>query len=556
VCKSWQDFVFDGQLWANMDLCAFLQLPIVLLKRLSDKSGAFVKRLGLTGHTRLDSSSLADVINNLSPMPMLYPLHTNITSVSLRGCIGINSDVLDFLLRLTPSLQHLDLKGSKAASNYICRIIGENCPHLVSLDLSQCSKVDGNGLVRLASYFRERSEPPALKSLKMTGMRYVTDDTLFSLGRAFPNLEVLDLSYVRSLHNSALDAFVSLDDDDDDDDDDDKGSIPSVLLSARQLGRDGGQYRRRVTRLRHLNLSFCLLLSDIGVSNLAHSMPCLEFLELAGIGPDLADEGLVRLLETTPLIRRLDLEDAGISDRVLVALTPPEPAQTTPTTLLRGNSSSNKDKDEPPHAGRALEQLTISSVTGEITDETISVLIQRCSRLRVLEADGTPMSGTVLREFVRTMRRRKVRNARVVAVDCRMVGESVVQDMLHMEIARPRLGWRAYGARALAYIDGKDKEDRECLALRGYDECDEARVVVKSFYAWQALDRVQLAREKAERRSGRARRFEGGVEAQDGAAGRMRWWRPSGRSARRPGTTLTPPHIFDTNNDRDGCIIM
>lgn len=50
-------------------------------------------------------------------------------------------------------------------------------------------------------------------------------------------------------------------------------------------------------------------------------MPRLELLELAGIGTAMKDEGLVRLLGTKPLSRKLDLEDnEEITDAVLSAL--------------------------------------------------------------------------------------------------------------------------------------------------------------------------------------------------------------------------------------------
>jgi len=52
-------------------------------------------------------------------------------------------------------------------------------------------------------------------------------------------------------------------------------------------------------------------------------MPQLEFLELGRVGGDLKDDGIVRLLETLPNLRKLDLEDANeITDDVLRAITP------------------------------------------------------------------------------------------------------------------------------------------------------------------------------------------------------------------------------------------
>ena len=91
--------------------------------------------------------------------------------------------------------------------------------------------------------------------------------------------------------------------------------------------------------------------------------------------------------------------------------------------------------------GHALEHLVIS-YAGNVTNQALLNLIRNCTSLRVLEADNTRMTGLVLREFVQTMRARKTPDARVVAVDCRSVGEQVVKELAPQ--TRPRLGWRSW----------------------------------------------------------------------------------------------------------------
>jgi F-box/leucine-rich repeat protein 2/20 len=97
--------------------------------------------------------------------------------------------------------------------------------------------------------------------------------------------------------------------------------LNTVSLTAGKAGRnpnDNRRYRRRITRLRHLSLSSRTLLTDIACSHLAYAMPQLFFLELGRVGGDLKDDGIVRLLETLPNLRKLDLEDAiEITDSVL-----------------------------------------------------------------------------------------------------------------------------------------------------------------------------------------------------------------------------------------------
>jgi F-box/leucine-rich repeat protein 2/20 len=399
--------------------------------------------------------------------------------------------------------------------------------------------MDGSGIFSLASAAISRGERLLLKELRLSGLKSINDAIMATLGRAAPYLEILDLSYVRQLHNTALEAFVSCD-----------GDVPpgveTILLTSREAGRDPGSssnYRRRITRLRHLCLSSCVLLTDIACSNLAYTMPRLEFLEMAGIGAELKDEGLIRLLNTTRFIRKLDLEDASeITDGLIAAITPSleiDPLLPSPT-----------QEPPEPQTGHALEHLTISFATN-ISDNALLSLIRGCPRLRVLEADNTHMSGSVLKEFVRWARERGIADAGIVAIDCRGISETLVKDIA--PLTRPRLGWRSYHARKLKYLDGRDKEELKV----GQDECDETKVVLKSFFSWQTVDAVKAAREKRRKSSSRraANDSNGSVtDSEDllGTTGRARWWSPG--SGRRVSGGNSPT-MLDTNSN-EGCRIM
>jgi F-box/leucine-rich repeat protein 2/20 len=259
----------------------------------------------------------------------------------------------------------------------------------------------------------------------------------------------------------------------------------------------------------------------------------LEYLELAGIGSSLEDDGLIRLLNTTPLLKRLDLEDASsITDAILATLTPVPP------------EDEADDAPLPPES--PLEHLVISGAL-EVSDDALLALIRGCARLRVLEADNTRMGPVVLKSFVRTARRRARTDAKIVAIDCRGFGETLLKDLaLH---TRPRLGWRAFGARALGYLDARDGSVEDFKL--GQDECDPGRVVVKTFYGWQTVDAVQAGREK--RRKAKTRRAAnesaGSSDMDDGVGRGTRWWSPGGR---RSGAS-SPPAVPESN---EGCTIM
>ncbi|OSD03353.1 RNI-like protein [Trametes coccinea BRFM310] len=536
VSKAWQSLVYDGQLWISLP-----RLPPSVLARLSKSAGGFVKQLRLAGMTTLTPDVLTDMTEGFC-VDVVHPgclPHTRITTIDLQGCSALSTRSLHHLLIRSPSLEVLCVRGLPAVTNTTCTILATYCTKLVSLDMSRCSNLDGEGIRSLASSTLLRGETLRLKALKLGGLKRVTDEMMQRLGKAAPNLEVLDLSYARGLHNSGIDAFVSLTEEEAKD-------AESVQLTAREAGRDPtdtSKHWKRITRLRHIALSSCPMLTDHACTHLAYAVPQLEFLELAGIGPDIRDTGLVRLLETTPHIRRLDLEDAcEITDTVLAALTPQPQTGTA--------SASRNQPSPPPQTGHALEQLIIS-YAGNVTNDALLNLIRNCPRLRVLEADNTRMNGLVMKEFVKLSRERKHIDACVCAVDCRGVGEQAVKDV--SAHTRPRKGWRAWEARKLAFLDGRDDEG---LGV-GQDECDETRVVLKTFYSWQTVDAVRAAREKKRKAGRRSANGSAGSAGGDvdgaaySAAGRTRWWSPNGR---RSGTGS--PLVLEGPEGRDGCTVM
>lgn len=537
MSKLWRTLVFDGQLWQKVDLRAFPATSSSSLASLVELSGPFIKNLDLSGHTYLSPTALIDMAGGLCvrSAPIMNFTYTQLTVINLQGCTALTTQSLHSLLIRSPFLRSLNVKGLQAVTNATFDVLAL-CSHLTSLNMSRCANIDGDGVYAFGSAVMARGARLALKELWLCGLPMVDDDTLAMLGNAALHLEVLDLSYCRSLHNSALEAFVSCAED---------GNVfgETISLTSRQAGRDPRdphRHRRRVTALRHISLSNCIMLTDTACSNLAYSVPRLEFLELAGIGQSLKDGGLVQLLGTTPFIRKIDLEDASdITDAVLEVITP------EPAVKIEG-STSFKTTTEPPQPGHALEHLTVSCATN-LTNEAFRALIRGCPRLRVLEADGTSISGAVLKDFVRQVCERGVSEAGLVVVDCRSVGERSVKDVVVN--TRPRKGWRSWEARKLGYLDGRDGEDLKV----GQDECDEKRVVIKSFYSWQTVDAVRHIRERNKKKANKKAQSatEQASEPEDGGklSGRMRWWTSSSRTSSGNNTP-------GEDGDREGCVVM
>ncbi|KAH9004141.1 hypothetical protein EDB86DRAFT_3062473 [Lactarius hatsudake] len=452
VCKTWSALIHDGQLWRNLDLRAFPKMPVSQLLQVVGYAGSFITSLNLSDHGNLLPSTLENLANSMSVVHgmRMAQAYNQLINLNMGGCTTVSTP---------PFLEILSLKAMPAVTNETCEILSRHCPRLTSLNLSRCKNLTGAGIRSFASF-----------ALRLSG-------TMTTLGKAAPYLQVLDLSYCRDLHNSSLNAFAN-------------------------------------HSLRHLSLSHCILLTDIACSHLAHAAPQLELLELGGIGGELKDDGVVRLLDTLPNLRKLDLEDASdITDNVLHAITPP--------------SIDDVGCDRVP--GHALEHLIVS-YANQLTNDGFLALMRNCTRLRVLEADSTRLSASSVKEGTHA-------TATMVAIDCRSMNEALIKELA--DSIRPRLGWRSY-------------EGTPALGV-GQDECDSRRVVLKTFASWQTVEAVATARNK--RRKGWRRRdanLSGSSSVEEAIQTRSRWWSPGGR--RLSGTNS--PGLLETNSERDGCTIM
>jgi F-box/leucine-rich repeat protein 2/20 len=528
VCKAWLALIHDGQLWNNLDLRAFPKMPVAQLLQVVGCAGSFITSFNLSDHGNLLPSTLEKLADSMSVVHGMWmaQAHNQLTNLNMSGSSTVTTESLHYLLTQSSFLEILSLKGMPAVTNETCEILSRHCPRLTSLNLSRCKNLTGAGIRSFASFAVTRAKLLPLVELRLSGLKGITDGTLSTLGKAAPHLQVLDLSYCRDLHNSSLDAFVACTED---------YALDSISLTGRQAGRnpnDGRRFRRRITSLRHLSLSYCTLLTDIACSHLAYAVPQLELLELGGIGGELKDDGVVRLLETLPNLRKLDLEDASdITDNVLHTITPP--------TV----DDVSRDRRVPGHS---LEHLIVSYAV-HLSNDGFLALMRNCTRLRVLEVDSTRLSASSVKEFVKLSRERNACDATMVAIDCRSMNEAIVKE--HADSIRPRLGWRSYEARRLAYLDGRDDE---ALGV-GQDECDSQRVVLKTFASWQTVDAVAAARNK--RRKGWRRRdanVSGSSGVEEVLQSRSRWWSPGGR--RLSGTNS--PSFLETNSEREGCTIM
>ena len=673
VSRAWQSYVMDGQLWQKLEFSKYPDMAEEAMVHIAKAVGPFVRCLDLHGLAGLRSSVLVALSKAQRPRPLAdWELGSStygpfatcpLEELDLRGCRQITTSALNTVLSQSPNLKVCKLASLPCVDNTTLCVLAATATHLESLDISRCENVDGEGIraifaiqeseTNLSAVSKERNVGSRFRELRASKVSGFDSATLAQLGRHWPNIEILDLSYCSDVNDAAIAALVSSEGDVVSE----KGSF--VTLTPRQAGcqQDEEVVRRSFPHLKKLNLSSCRALTDRACISLSHAVPMLEVLELANIGPALKDPGLVKLFATTPQLQKLDLERATqITDAVLTALTPPEShaeafglAVPDRDTLMHGirprgsllhmarrsasrrrqanQSATTAQEDAPPSydeeavaalipaTGTHLTHLILSSAN-HLTAEAILLLINRCPFLVHLEVDDTHADNEVATQFVQLAHYRKVRNAYLSLVDCRSFTRDAYSSLSHGDAAdggvRPRRGSRGYAFRQFSYddpepslavnaasmalaesapqasgepathaidsnrrssIEGRDRD-------RGYDECNELKPVLKSFWGWQLVDARMKQKRKAEQRAAAQRRHGGrskvssvvaialglpgggGADEQDGAPTQTRTLRGGGPRWSR---VLIGPDAAeaaradledDDEDDARGCTVM
>ncbi|KAG9078945.1 hypothetical protein FS749_008991 [Ceratobasidium sp. UAMH 11750] len=394
------------------------------------------------------------------------------------------------------------MRALPAVTDETCAILATCCRSLTWLDLGRCPNLGACALPSILGINTDGGLK-RLRVLHMSGYPHVDTSVFEQLGETLGGtLETLDLAGVWGVTDACLAAFVDMEPSAAQVEmarlaqverwararaADDRSEIippaPFVSLTAREAGLDPtlpGPFFRRRTALRHLSLSGCRRVSDTGIGALAHAVPDLEILQLAGIGPVMSSPGLVHLFRTTRKIRRVDLEEANISDSVLDALTPPIPDddQDETTSIASDESIQIAMRTDPVHPGHALSHLVLSHCT-QLSSGALAQVVRACPRLTVLALDGTPVDDRVVRFFVCAARARGLVGAEIGATDARFVARGG----LPTSSIRPRRGTREWATRGLGYVDARDPNTSDAD-----DECDERNVVVKTYWSWQAVD--------------------------------------------------------------------
>lgn len=374
----------DGQLWMDTNLheAAYYLPPSALLTLLSTNQGAYIRNLGLHGWRGIPSDAFALAMVHGSGKGSSV-VSTRLRKLDLQGCTSLSASALVSLIGNSPELEWLSLRGLQNIDAGFVDAISSHSQRLKHLDLSYCNPIS----LMDHGVFDQQGSWPVLKTLKLGG-GFGANGLLEALAAAAPALETLDVSYSdiddvdilefvalspnryqEALAHAKAHKFW-----------DSNVDIGAVMLTPSQSGELGSSYPceglvpRRVTRLRHLNISHCPDITQDAAAYLAHAVPRLEILEMADVG-EMSSEGIVALIQTTSLIRKIDLDGATLAcDLVLSALTPTVAKSAQP--------------------GHQLETLSIGQST-QITSDAALKLLRACTKLMDLNVEVRITNGTM-----------------------------------------------------------------------------------------------------------------------------------------------------------------
>ncbi|KAG6059764.1 hypothetical protein E4U17_005681 [Claviceps sp. LM77 group G4] len=395
VSRSFHKLCFDGQCWTSLDASEFyMEIPAESLTRIIVAAGPFIKHLNLRGCVQVEHYQRTEAVVKSC---------RNLINATLEGCRNMQKSTLHTFLRTNEKLVHLNLTGLPAVSNASCKIVSESCPQLESFNVSWCRKVEARGIKAVID------SCPRLRELRAGEVRGFDDlstaESIFTTN----NLERLVLCGCVQLTDDALRVMM-------------QGPEPEFNILT-------GRPRVPPRKLRHLDLSRCIYLSNSGVRTIGYAVPDLEGLQLSGCTL-LTNAAVEPILASTPRLTHLELED-------LEGLT---------------NSLFSQHLAQAPCTG-TLEHLSISHCEG-INDLGMVPVLESCRKLKSIDMDNTRISDLSLGAAIAMVLTRSTRSfnsdvrpkitLQLVVYDCRNVTWAGIREVLfrnawimHLQSAKP-----------------------------------------------------------------------------------------------------------------------
>lgn len=379
VSKAWHKHCFDGQLWAVLDTCEFYQkIPANALVSIINSAGPFVRDLNLRGCVQLREKWYTQGVANACH---------NLEYFSLEGCRIDKTSIHCFLVQ-NPRLLHLNLSGLAGLTNAGLKAVAQHCPRLEHLNVSWCNNIDTRGLRKVVESCTNLSD------LRAGEVRGWDDLDFMQLLFEINSLETLTLISCDSLNDESFKVLIH-------------GKDPEIdVLSGRPVVPP--------RKLKHLDLSRCRHLTDIGLNAAIHNLEYIEGLQLAKCSR-LGGASLIGLIPSTPNLTHLDVEEVDQLNNHFLQTLAASPC------------------------AKSLRHLCVSYCEN-LGDTGMLPVLQSCTNLQSLEMDNTRISDLVLVEAAAMVRQRAPRTTdprarpavslRLVAYDCSNVTWTGVREIL------------------------------------------------------------------------------------------------------------------------------
>ena len=126
----------------------------------------------------------------------------NLQSLHLDKTTRIDHTEIEDIVKFT-TIETLSMRGCYRIGEKSIRMISENFPNLLYLDISECECTD------LAIHFVSRNMK-GLKRLSVSSCKNITNDALHTMASSLKNLEFLDISRCSKIDESCLDSLLKI----------------------------------------------------------------------------------------------------------------------------------------------------------------------------------------------------------------------------------------------------------------------------------------------------------------------------------------------------------
>ncbi|KAI4750829.1 RNI-like protein [Aureobasidium sp. EXF-3400] len=380
VSKQWHSRCFDGQLWSILDTSDFYRdIPAKALINIVTSAGPFVRDLNLRGCVQLREQWHAKGLSGAC---------SNLENFSLEGCRIEKTAIHCFLLQ-NPRLVYINLSGLAGATNSAMKLIAENCPKLEHLNVSWCNNVDTRGLRKVVEacpglrdlragevagwddveFMRMLFERNSLERLILMNCDSLNDESLAVLmegqdsemdyitGRRIAparKLKHLDLTRCRGISHRGLEKCID--------------RLPE--MEGLQLNKCHGitddvlaSMLNGMPKLTHLDLEELVELSNTVLQSLA-TAPCAKILRHMSVSycENLGDVGMLPILKNCTNLESLDMDNTRVSDLSLAEA----------AAMVRARATRTTQPKQQPSVGLRLAAYDCQNVTWTGIREVLS----------------------------------------------------------------------------------------------------------------------------------------------------------------------------------------